>query len=230
MDLFVYSDESGVFDRIHNDYFVFGGLLLIGKDAKDVASRKYIAAEKAINATKKYESGYELKATHITNKEKGKLFRSLNAYYKFAVVIKQKSLNAHIFDYKKSKQRYLDYAYKIGLKRLLEQLKKSNLLPLDDLGTLHIFADEHTTATDGRYELQEALLQEYKLGTFNMSWNSYFPPILPQLVGVETKYCNSATTTLVRAADIIANKVYFCALNGKLDELRSDNFIITVLP
>ena len=63
-----------------------------------------------------------------------------------------------------------------------------------------------------------------------MSWNSYFPPILPQLVGVETKYCNSATTTLVRAADIIANKVYFCALNGKLDELRSDNFIITVLP
>ena len=122
------------------------------------------------------------------------------------------------------------YAYKIGLKRLLEQLKKSKLLPLDDLGTLHIFADEHTTATDGRYELQEALLQEYKLGTFNMSWNSYFPPILPQLVGVETKYCNSATTTLVRAADIIANKVYFCALNGKLDELRSDNFIITVLP
>ena len=134
-----------------------------------------------------YESGYELKATHITNKEKGKLLRSLNAYYKFAVVIKQKSLNAHIFDYKKSKQRYLDYSYKIGLKRKLEQLKKSKLLPLDDLGTLHIFADEHTTATDGRYELQEALLQEYKLGTFNMSWNSYFPPILPQLVGVETK-------------------------------------------
>ena len=27
MNIFVYADESGVFDRIHNDVFVFGGLI-----------------------------------------------------------------------------------------------------------------------------------------------------------------------------------------------------------
>ena len=32
MDLFVYSDESGVFDSAHNKYFVFAGLILLGKE------------------------------------------------------------------------------------------------------------------------------------------------------------------------------------------------------
>ena len=34
-DIFVFSDESGVFDYLHNEYYIFGGLILIGKDAKD---------------------------------------------------------------------------------------------------------------------------------------------------------------------------------------------------
>lgn len=54
MDLFVYSDESGVFDRIHNDYFVFGGLILLGNEAKDIAIRKYIAAERALRQHRIY--------------------------------------------------------------------------------------------------------------------------------------------------------------------------------
>ena len=31
MNIYIYSDESGVFDKEHNDYFVFGGLILLGK-------------------------------------------------------------------------------------------------------------------------------------------------------------------------------------------------------
>lgn len=41
MDIFVYSDESGVFDVDHNDIFVFGGIILLGKGAKDDCARKY---------------------------------------------------------------------------------------------------------------------------------------------------------------------------------------------
>lgn len=52
MDLFIYSDESGVFDKVHNEIFVFGGLIFLGKEEKDVYNRKYLAAEKAI----RYES------------------------------------------------------------------------------------------------------------------------------------------------------------------------------
>ena len=48
MDLFIYSDESGVFDKAHNEIFVYGGLIFLGKEEKDDYNRKYLAAEKAI--------------------------------------------------------------------------------------------------------------------------------------------------------------------------------------
>ena len=230
MDLYVYSDESGVFDYLHNDLFVFGGLILLGNNAKEIASRQYIAAERVIYSSGKYKKGYELKATHITNKEKGKLYRSLNSYYKFAVIIKEKSVLKNIFENKKSKQRFLDYAYKVGLKSLLKHLIKKGLIDPKVSNTLIVNCDEHTTATNGRYELREALLQEYKIGTYNMNWDHFYPPILPSLTGVNVNYCNSAKQTLVRAADIIANRVFFCALNGKISDIKSENLILTYLP
>lgn len=230
MNLFVYSDESGVFDYIHNDYFVFGGLVLLGTDAKNIAVRKYIAAEKALNTDHKYANDYELKATHISNKEKAKLFRSLNSYYKFAVVVRQQLINKHIFDEKKSKQRYLDYAYKIGLKKLFEHLISKGIITSDNIDNIIVNADEHTTATNGRYELREALIQEYKFGTFNKDWKIFYPPILPNISGLDMNYCNSAKKPLIRAADIIANRVYYYALNNKLDEIKYDHLVITILP
>lgn len=36
MDVYVYSDESGVFDSVHNDYFVFGGIIFFDKKNKDI--------------------------------------------------------------------------------------------------------------------------------------------------------------------------------------------------
>ena len=63
MDIYVYSDESGVFDKVHNNVFVFGGLILLGKASKDEWSRRYIAAERAIRG--KYAAQAELKEGSI---------------------------------------------------------------------------------------------------------------------------------------------------------------------
>ena len=52
MDLFIYSDESGVFDKEHNEIFVFGGLIFLGKEEKDNYARKYIAAENVLRGQK----------------------------------------------------------------------------------------------------------------------------------------------------------------------------------
>lgn len=86
MNIYVYSDESGVFDKEHNDYFVFGGLILLGTEEKENWARKYSSVEKTLRTNKGVADDYELKATQITNKEKGKLFRSLNGCHKFGVV------------------------------------------------------------------------------------------------------------------------------------------------
>ena len=89
MNIFVYSDESGVLDKAHNDIFVFGGLVFLSKDERDVAARKYSAAEKALRNSKNYKQDVELKAAIISAGEKRKLFRSLNRYYKFGVIVEQ---------------------------------------------------------------------------------------------------------------------------------------------
>ena len=63
MDIYVYSDESGVFDVVHNDYFIFGGVIFLGKTAKDSFARKYAHVEKVLRNTKSVDVDYELKGS-----------------------------------------------------------------------------------------------------------------------------------------------------------------------
>lgn len=231
MNIYVYSDESGVFDKEHNDYFVFGGLILLGTEEKENWSRKYSSVEKVLRKNKGVDEKYELKATQITNGEKGKLFRSLNGCYKFGVVIREKNVLDRIYQSKKDKQRYLDYAYKIAVKRAFESLIHDGIINPDEIERIYFYVDEHTTATNGRYELQEALEQEFKLGTYNYRYDTYYPPIFSKMKDVQLEYCNSASKLLVRAADIVANKIYFLARNEKREDIRNiQNMHVIYLP
>lgn len=226
MDIYIYSDESGVFDKLHNDIFVYGGLILVGQEAKEEWSRRYIAAERAIRP--KYAAGMELKASLVSNNDKHKLVRSLNNCYKFGVVVRQKLILDRIFDSKKDKQRYLDYAYKIGLKRALESMISDGVLSSNEVGFLNVYVDEHTTATNGRYELREGLEQEFKNGTYNWNYGKYYEPLFKGLNGVNLQFCNSKNVTLVRAADQVANAIYHEARSA-LPQSR-ENLHITNLP
>ena len=230
MDVFVYSDESGVFDVVHNDVFVFGGLIFLGKESKDDCSRLYSHAEKVLRDNKGVNRDYELKATRLENSEKSQLFRSLNGFYKFGVVIKQKYLHERIFDNKKTKQRYLDYAYKIALKRALKSLIVSEVLNENEVENIHIYVDEHTTATDGIYELRESIEQEFKFGIFNYNYGVFHEPLFTSVNTVQLQFCDSSTVRLVRAADIVANKLFYLAVNDKLYKQKRDHFFITFLP
>ena len=142
MNIFVYSDESGVFDKIHNDYYIYGGLIFLDKETRDVASRKYIRAEQSIRS--RYPDTYELKACKISNKDKSKLFRSLNQYIKFGVIIREKD-------------------------------------------------------------------------------------VYPDIESVEIKYCNSEKTTLIRSADIVANRIFYEVTNGDVSNI-SEKICLKYLP
>jgi len=229
MDIFVYSDESGVFDKVHNRYYVFGGLLFLSKDSKDICSRKYIKAEKDVRAALHMPDG-EVKASSVTNKYKGKLYRSLNQEIKFGVVIDEHALNPQIFSEKKHKQRYLDYAYKIMIRRCLENLIQLGLLSKDESHHFHFFVDEHTTATDGKYELRESLEQEFFYGTFNIKWDKFFQPVFSQKGSIDLEFCNSEKRTLVRSADIIANRIYHQALTVPNYSSNSQQLFVIRLP
>lgn len=231
MNIYVYSDESGVFDKEHNDYFVFGGLILLGIEEKENWSRRYSNVEKILRENKGVDADYELKSTRITNSEKGKLFRSLNSCYKFGVVIREKNVLDRIYQSKKDKQRYLDYAYKIAVKRAFESLIQNGIINPDDIERIYFYVDEHTTATNGRYELQEALEQEFKLGTYNYKYDVYYPPIFSRMKEVHLEYCNSASKLLVRASDIVANKIFYLARSEMRNRIRKiQNMHVIYLP
>lgn len=230
MNIYVYSDESGVFDKLHNKYFVFGGLIILGTQNKEVWSRRYSAAEKIVRQKREYLKGQEIKATSISNGDKDKLYRSLNNCYKFGVVINQRNLMARIFESKKDKQRYLDYAYKIAVKRAFQELITRRMINPDEVERIHFYIDEHTTATNGCYELREGLEQEFKNGTYNYTYCKFYPPIFPKMHDVQAVFCDSASKLLVRSADIVANRIYYMACQNKAYTDLSRNLYITTLP
>lgn len=217
MNIFIYTDESGVFDKQHNDFFVFGGVMFLSKEDKDNAHHKYLHAENSL----KYKYNIkELKACKIQNKDKGKLFRSLNNLIKFGVVVPQERVLDSVFKNKKSKQRFLDYTYKRMIKEILLQLEKELIIKLEEIKNIYIYCDEHTTSTNGKYELREGLEQELKTGTHNWNFKKFYRPICENIESLNLKFCDSKNVALIRGADIVANRLYHFAITHNLEEIR----------
>jgi hypothetical protein len=230
MDLFIYSDESGVFDPKHFNVFVFGGLIFLSKKEKDAAQRRYSATERKTREKLRLNEKKEIKASHLPYPQKNRMYLSMDSDIKFGAVIDLKHVLNQIYDEKKTKQRYQDYAFKICLKKALQSLIKRKVINPDKVKAIHLWTDEHSTATNGLYELQETLLAEFKYGTFTKSYKSFFNPLFPYLTTVDLHYSNSSTTRLVRGADIIANHfLYLARTKGKIDE-KNHHVYVTYLP
>lgn len=231
MDIYVYSDESGVFDYINNDFFVFGGIIFLSKFQKDNFSRKYLSLERCIRNRTNLNKYIEIKASNIKIKEKRKLFNITKDYIKFSVVVNQKNINRNIFNHKKSKQRFLDYAFKRGLKNVFQILLDNNVIDKNKIENIYIFCDEHTTATNGKYELKESLEQEFKYGTFNYKYDLFFEPLFENLKNLDVQFLSSNKKILIRTADIIANRVYFHCYNKDFKSIENlKNLYIKYLP
>ncbi len=119
-----------------------------------------------------------------------------------------------IFQDKKAK-----YPYKIAVRKALESYINADLLNPDEVERIFFYVDEHNTATNGIYELKEALEQEFKLGTYNYKYKKFYPPIFPKMEVVSLEFCNSQSKLLIRAADIVANKIYYLARNEKYGDI-----------
>ena len=214
MDIYIYSDESGVLDYKHHKYYIFGGVVFCSVDDRDAWNRRYIAAENNIRNIECQPSSIELKASVLSNGSKNKLYKLLSRTERSGAVIDEQKLNRKLFDNKKEKQRYLDWVFKLAIKTKFEDLLRRGILQAQNVSNLFFYTDEHTTATDGIYELRESLEHEFKFGTINYIYNSFYPPIFPDVSTVNLHFCNSAKKPLIRAADIIANHLLYQAYNN----------------
>lgn len=131
------------------------------------------------------------------------------------------------FDNKNRKQRYLDYVYKVGLKKVLSRLVSARAINPDEVNDIFVRFDEHTTATDGRYELREGMEEEFKHGTMNFRYNVFHSPVFPNMSGnVHLVFKDSKNDVLIRASDIIANQALYYAKSGRAHELGGKLLVV----
>lgn len=230
MNLFIYSDESGVFDQEHSTLFVYAGLVFVDSASMQNCSRLYAAVEEMIRNEEALANEVELKACSLRPTERRRLFKVTNKEYRFAVAIDLPKVRKEVFEHKKTKQRYLDYVFKMGVKRLFEQMIRDQAIDPENVNNLYFYVDQHTTATNGHYELKESLEAEFKYGIHSNDWTVFHPPIFPNLASVNLQYRDSKTATLIRAADIIANRVYNKARKEALSASSSLTFHVIWLP
>lgn len=207
--LYIFSDESGVLD-IKKDVYIFSGILFLDKKKMDNANRLFKSIESQIKIKNKISG--EMKGSALRFQDKKRIIKAMNNFsFPFFVKINIQKLNKNLFNHKKTKQRYLDYAYKIGIKKILLYLNKTGNLKLEEIKEINIFMDQHTTATNGKYELKESILQEFKIGIFNYNSNIFYEPFCENLNNVNLNYCDSNKKSLIRVADVFANYLFQCS-------------------
>lgn len=226
--IFVYADESGVFDKRHYDLFCFGGLILTTTQLRNRQLNLYRQAEARVRESLGIAAPDELKATLLPFPVRNKLFRATGVDTRFGASIYQKNVLDEIFENKKTKQRFLDYAFKRGLKNAFEALIRRNKIDTEEPLSIRIVMDEHSTATDGKYELGESIESEFACGVFTHGFTRHLPPILPNLKKVTVEYVDSKDHELVRAADIIANRLPW--IERSFQPYNSTGIIIRRLP
>ena len=210
-NIYIYADESGVFDKDHNDLFSFGGLILTSRSIRDKQIQRYKQVERRVRNSLGEKAPDELKASLLSIEKRHQLFRAANIGTRFGAIVYQKNVHDEVFTHKKTKQRFLDYAFKRGLKHALVTLIKRGEISTTETTTLHVVMDEHTTATDGKYELGESIESEFVYGAFNPNYSKHFTPIMPNIQTVNIKFVDSVDYELVRASDIIANRLIWIA-------------------
>ena len=211
MKLYVYADESGVFDKAHDDIFVYGGVIVLASRKED-SIRQYLALERDIRVHSNGKlDGVELKASFLSMKDRSRVFRLIPRYgcWQFATIVDQTRALDSIYVDKKTKQRFLDYALKRAIKHGVCSLFANRVLTKSDVSAINVVVDEHSTSTNGRYNLEESINNEFRFGTYNMTWDQHFPPVFgPDFPPIPVSYVDSAKVPLVRAADVTANWVY----------------------
>lgn len=232
MDIYVFSDESGVFDCKHHEWFVYAGIIVVGKLEMDSLTRRYIAIEKNLRKNSKYRTIPELKGSFLNDKSKRKLLSVFSDTMKFAVAIRQKKLDyARVFSNTKMKQDYLDFAYRSVLRKAFEEMiAKGSLFPGDEFN-LFINEDNRHVTVDILHRKEEMIFREFKEGIYNSKFGMFSTPLFSDIQKVQITLRDSDRSALVRGADIIANTVYTSLFNESLDAFLDDSlFHIELLP
>ncbi|WP_143013215.1 DUF3800 domain-containing protein [Parafannyhessea umbonata] len=213
MKLYVHADESGTFDKVHNDLFVYGGLVVPDTSVKAELERRYIAVENDIKThSERLGCDDEAKACHLSMRERKRLYQVIETSpcQQFGTIVRQDRLQDSTFSSKRTKQRCLDWALKMGIKKCVCAMLSAGSIDKRDVKKMDVYVDEHSSSTDGKYNLSESINEEFRVGMYDNSGWYHAPVFSLNLPVINVRYLDSKKVSLIRAADITANWI-FCA-------------------
>ena len=204
-------DDSG--QLIKNDVACYGGIVFVGNAHLKSFLKNY---QNLINEVKcRYCNHFsscdnkcpELKHYNLKKRDRHIFIDYLKNYPLFSCVINTNKIYKSILKNTKSKGRYIDYAIKIMIKNVIQNLVKEEKININEDLELIIFIDESSYKSNGYYSLKESIYKELKMGIGNIKDNINFKNILNANLKVNIYYKNSKYNYLIQCADLITGYV-----------------------
>ena len=214
--LYIYMDDSGKMS--HSEKCCsYGGVYFKNRSDRDNFKRIYIDIIK--NSKCRFcenerndcnNNCPEIKSSNTNPKFRRRiinLIKNSEFAHSFATTIYNRDIPEDILNVKHSKGRRTDYYQKRVIKEIVKDLiDKKEIDPNKHL-TLIIRIDESPRATNGKYNLEDSILEEFLYGITNFDYGCIFPPILYGGLKVDLQYVNSKKTSLVQASDFLVGYV-----------------------
>lgn len=211
--IYLYMDDSGKIST-KEEYAIFAGIIFKTKQEKNEFINKYRTIIKDIKCNycnediKECEKGCpEVKGNMISNSDRRRIMQLSKKFTTFGTVIYNGNLKEDILKRAPSKGRFVEYAQRRLIKKIVIHLKNKKLIDPNKSIYLHINIDEMPTKTNGYYELKEGLYEELKHGIQNWNYGKSFPPVVYGALTIDVIYKDSKYDYGIQMADIVAGTI-----------------------
>lgn len=200
----IYLDDSG--NLAENEFVCcFAGVVFLSNEDRMNFINRYRGAVNKIKAS--YDQDIEIKSSTVKLVHRRQLLNLIYKQLTFGVVINNQQLNKVNFKSKFSVGKYEHFAQKLAIKSLIKELISTGRIDPNHDIEVTINSDQHTTATDGIYDLRNSVFNELKHGTKNYDMGLFFHPIVFGNLNVTVNYFNSRDNYGVQASDILAGEI-----------------------
>lgn len=214
LTIYIFMDDSGKLSE-NEKVSVFAGIAFINKKEKEKFNRQYKKIIEEIRCSYCSEQKDmcnnnrcpEIKNFNIKSKHKRRIINLCKQQHTYAVIIDNTRIYKSILNSKASKGRYTDYAQKMIIKKIIQDLINNGTIDPDNDLNLLIQIDQQSTKSNGYYSLQESIDEELSKGIINFNYRVVHKPIIHGNLRVEVKYMDSKKVYGIQASDIIAGSV-----------------------
>lgn len=231
--IYINMDDSGVLHK-NDSYCVYGGVVFIGKDARDKFIRQYKSILNSIRCNycpiKKTNCSHkcpEIKHSNIYPYHKRRLYNLIKKSITFAVIIDNHKVNENIMNNKSSRGRFRDYCQRRIIKEILQNMFSRNLIDPYRPIELIIRIDQQGTSTDTNRLFTYDIRHELTDGIYNLNYDLVYPKIIYSKLKVDLKYVISKNHVCIQASDLIAGKVR-SILIANLNEVEKKKELETI--